>query len=328
MWQKIVAHLSPIAYRLLIVSICCTIGSCKTEHSIPGPENILFLGNSITYGGRYVDYIETAFILQAQNHEVGIIDLGLSSETVSGLSETDHPFPRPSLEDRLTACLDSIQPDQVVACYGMNCGIYHPFDGSRFSAFQEGIQLLVDQTQSRGIKLTLLTPPPFAARLRDSFPEPNSLGYSYRFPYVQYDAVLGSYADWMLGFAANNDIEVVDIRTPLEEHMDLAYSSKDIIHPNSLGHALIAESLLETWNRSVFPQVLTFGNDLTAEDSTWQAVEEIVRKQRESYDRALLNHIGHQHPGILKQAVLPLGDAFQEYQNWEGKLETLMEQIY
>ena len=37
--------------------------------------------------------------------EVGIdiVNLGLGSETVSGLSEPDHPYPRPDLHERIDA---------------------------------------------------------------------------------------------------------------------------------------------------------------------------------------------------------------------------------
>ena len=286
-----------------IVMLLGILSACTGDRYEPNPENILFLGNSITYGGRYVDYIETAFILQEQAHEIGVIDLGLSSETISCLSEQDHPFPRPCVLGRLDACLDSIRPDQVVACYGMNCGIYHPLDSNRLLAFQQGIETLIESCQKRGIALTLLTPPPFAETLVQEFPTPDSLGYSYKAPFPQYDAVLRRYADWILGLNETTDVQVVDIRTPLLDHLNQSYSERDVIHPNATGHAIIGETILDAWNRPIFPQVLDTGFDQTQQDEVWQAIEQLVKKERETYDRAMLSHIGHEHPGIGKKGA-------------------------
>ena len=308
----------------------CLLGllsSCTGDRYAPNPENILFLGNSITYGGRYVDYIETAFILQEQAHEIRVMDLGLSSETVSCLSELDHPFPRPCVLGRLEASLDSIHPDQLVACYGMNCGIYHPLDSGRFAAFQQGIETLIQSCQKRGISLTLLTPPPFAGTLVEEFPAPDSLGYSYKAPFPQYDAVLRSYADWILGLEGTAGVQVVDIRTPLLDHLDQSYTERDVIHPNATGHAIIAESILDTWYRPIFPQILDTGFDQTQEDEVWQSVEQRVRKEREIYDRAMLSHIGHDHPGIGKKA-LPLAEATEELGRLEKELEEHLKEVF
>lgn len=307
----------------LLVVLC----SCSEDRYAPNPENILFLGNSITYGGRYVDYIETAFILQEQGHEIRVMDLGLSSETLSCLSEEDHPFPRPCVLGRLEACLDSIRPDQVVACYGMNCGIYHPLDSGRFSAFRQGIETLVQSCRQRGISLTLLTPPPFASTLVQEFPTPDSLGYSYKAPYPQYDAVLRSYADWMLGLEETAQFQVIDIRTPLLDHLNRSYTAKDVIHPNATGHALIAETILDAWNRPIFPHILDTGFDQTQEDEVWQSVEQFVRRERETYDRAMLSHIGHDHPGIGKKA-LPLAEATEELGQLEKELGEHLKEIF
>ena len=60
-----------------------------------------------------------------------VIDMALPSETVSGLSENGHAggkFPRPDLLERLDQVLRISRPDVVIACYGMNCGIYQPFN--------------------------------------------------------------------------------------------------------------------------------------------------------------------------------------------------------
>ena len=89
----------------------------------------MFFGDSITQNGLYVSLIEYA--LKKANPEVDydIISIGLSSETVSCLSEEDHPFPRPCLKDRIDRALKEVQPDIIVANYGMNDGIYHPPSG-------------------------------------------------------------------------------------------------------------------------------------------------------------------------------------------------------
>ena len=83
----------------------------------PLPDNakrILFLGNSITYSGQYVSYIEAYLTLRYPEKQLEFINVGLPSETVSGLSEPDHAggaFPRPDLHERLARVLANIKPD-------------------------------------------------------------------------------------------------------------------------------------------------------------------------------------------------------------------------
>ncbi|MEI2725571.1 MAG: hypothetical protein V9H26_19255 [Verrucomicrobiota bacterium] len=47
-------------------------------------------------------------------------------------------FPRPDLHERLGRVLEKTKPDQVVACYGMNDGIYLPFSEERFAEVSSG----------------------------------------------------------------------------------------------------------------------------------------------------------------------------------------------
>ena len=72
--------------------------------AVDAAGRVLFIGDSITFGGAYVDFIETVIHTRAPDWRGEIIDLGLSSETVSGLSEAGHAggkFPRPDLRERL-----------------------------------------------------------------------------------------------------------------------------------------------------------------------------------------------------------------------------------
>ena len=99
---------------------------CRRFRPLPGQDRSL-LGDSITHSGHYISFIETRLRQDNDNRIPEIINLGLPSETCSGLSEPDHPFPRPTVHERLDRALTKIKPDLVFACYGMNDGIYYPF---------------------------------------------------------------------------------------------------------------------------------------------------------------------------------------------------------
>jgi len=130
----------------------------------PAAGRIVFLGDSITQSGRYIEIIEAAHIAQFPNSHNVIIPLGLASETVSGLSEPGHAggkFPRPDLHERLDRVLEKAKPDLVIACYGMNDGIYHPLSRERTRAFQDGMRRLHDKVTKTGARINHLTPPVF-----------------------------------------------------------------------------------------------------------------------------------------------------------------------
>ncbi len=162
----------------------------------PEEGRILFLGDSITQDGRYVSLIE--YELFKRGGDVELISIGLSSETVSGLTEEGHPYPRPCLHDRLPRALEKIRPQIVFACYGMNDGIYHPFDEERFEAFRQGVVKLIDVVRAAGAQLVLLTPPlfdvqPIAAKAVCIDAE----RFGYSSPFEDYNEVLAAYAAWM-----------------------------------------------------------------------------------------------------------------------------------
>ena len=150
-------------------------------------KRIVFLGDSITYAGQYVTYFDAWLLTQELKNPPIVIDGGLPSETVSGLSEEGHAggkFPRPDLAERLTRVLAVTQPDLVFACYGINCGIYQAFDDQRFRRYQQGIENLKKQVEAEGATLVLVTPPCYDDH-RAKKP-------------VMYDLVMDRYANWLL----------------------------------------------------------------------------------------------------------------------------------
>jgi len=211
------------------------------------PTVILFLGDSITADGRYIRMVEKE--LRARGETIHLIARGVPSETVSGLSEKGHPGPRPCLHDRLDAVLEKTKPDRVVACYGMNDGIYHPFAEERFAAYRAGIGKLRDRVAEAGISIWLLTPPPFDAySFTGTVLKQDATDFSYLTPYRGYDDVLRQYAEWLL--QSDPASGTVDLRTPMMEairqarRLDPHYSSGDGIHPDKAGHVVMAAALL------------------------------------------------------------------------------------
>src|SRR5690606_6092408 len=138
----------------------------------------------------YIAWIETQLRLQGVEALPELLNLGLSSETCTGLSEPDHPFPRPDVHERLDRALAKVKPDLVVACYGINDGIYYPPSPDRFPAYQDGINRLIDKVHAAGAKLILMTPPPFdplPMRAAGKLLPAGAEKYSYLAIYENYD---------------------------------------------------------------------------------------------------------------------------------------------
>lgn len=97
---------------------------------IRSAPRIVVLGDSITYSGEWVDFLEAGIRQIYPGSHPEILNLGLPSETASGLSEEGHAggaFPRPDVHERLARVLSRLKPDLILACYGMNDGIYFPW---------------------------------------------------------------------------------------------------------------------------------------------------------------------------------------------------------
>jgi lysophospholipase L1-like esterase len=215
-------------------------------------KKIVILGDSITNAGAYVSYIE--YYLQKSNPEAkyDIISVGLSSETASGLSEKDHPFPRPCVHTRLDNILKATNPDIISACYGMNDGIYHPQSPERMQAYKDGVLKLVEKSMASGVTHVILnTPPPFDPQpVAKKLLKSEAGNFSYKKPYYKYDSVLQDYSKWIMTLQMKN-VTSVDFNTVLTDYLiskrktDANFKfSRDGIHPSSMGHLMMAHTSL------------------------------------------------------------------------------------
>ncbi|MCA1964870.1 MAG: GDSL-type esterase/lipase family protein [Prosthecobacter sp.] len=278
------------------------------QAALPPETRIVFLGDSITQAGTYVEYIDAALIAQHPDAQKQIIPLGLSSETVSGLSEEGHAggkFPRPDLHERLDRVLEKAKPELVLACYGMNDGIYLPLSPERLRAYQDGMRKLHDKVVAAGARIIHLTPPVF-----DPLPIAHKVAPAEKVdadhPYQGYNEVLDAYSEWLLSMKKQG-WEVLDIHGPFNAALaekrkaDPQFTySRDGVHPGPEGHLLMAGAVLNAWSLKVRP-------DGTPDHVNGAAILAAVKKKHALLRPAWLSHVGHKRPGT--PAGLPLPEA-------------------
>jgi lysophospholipase L1-like esterase len=238
------------------------------------------------------------------------LDLGLPSETVSGLTEPGHAggqFPRPDLHERLDRVLSMTKPDLVVVCYGMNDGIYHPFSDERFKRFQEGMRFVRSRAEAIGAKVLHLTPPVFDPLPIIERTLPAGLA-EYRQPYQGYDEVLDRYSEWLLGQKAQG-WDVVDLHGPLKRFLADERKSNpefrladDGVHMNPTGHWIVARELLAHWGVPAVDLAAKNGVEAIAALPRGTEVLKLVRKRQGIMKDAWLTATGHTRPG-MKQGV-------------------------
>ena len=258
---------------------------------------VLFLGNSITYAGSYVTDIEACYTIWHPSQNIQFINLGLPSETVSGLSEPGHAdgrFPRPDLHERLHRVLKEIKPTIIFACYGMNDGIYMPFNEERFQRYKNGMTWLHDTLVKTGARIIILTPP--------VYDEMRGLAKGY-------SNVLDKYADWLLSQRKTAKWEVADIHYPMKKYLtahrkvDAAFGvdgfalANDGIHPGEAGHWLMAKQVLIYLGEKYAAKYADVKTAMENHKNGGEILKLVTERQNFMKD-AWLTATGHTRPGM------------------------------
>lgn len=269
---------------------------------LDGAKRVVFLGDSITAAGRYVAIVEAWLVATKKEAAPRVLDLGLPSETVSGLSEEGHAggkFPRPDLAERLERVLNLTKPDLVIACYGINCGIYEPFDKERFERYQQGMTKLKAAVEGKGAKLIVVTPPCY-----DDQRAPKAFSYN---------EVLDRYSDWLVDQRKQGWC-VIDLHGPMSAELrkrraaDLQFTFQpDGVHPNDEGHWFVAQEVIRG-----------FGDERAAQASDpilflkriggSTELLPLVQKRVEILRNAYVNAAGHKRPGLTAKMTVPEAD--------------------
>lgn len=281
---------------------------------LQGVHRIIFLGDSITYAGGYVDDMAAYYVTRFPEQHFEFINMGLSSETVSGLSEPGHAggkFSRPDLHERLARVLEKTKPDLAFVCYGMNDGIYQPLDDARLKAFEDGMKSVHEQIATNGVKIIHLTPPVFdPAPIREKLSTNGVAGVGH--PYAGYNQVLDHFSDWLMSQRAAG-WEVADLHGPMnrwlteQRRRDPNFNyTKDGVHPDAKGHWVMAKQILlylgaKDVENAGSPAAMVAGNPQGEE------ILKLVQQQERVLRDAWLNFCGFKRPGV--QTGLPVPEA-------------------
>ncbi len=310
---------------ILLTTICAL--HAVAQSPLLTAKRILFLGDSITYDGKYVAHVETELRLRDPQRAFTVVCCGLPSETVSGLSEAGHAngsFPRPDLHERLDRVLTAIKPDLVVACYGMNDGIYLPLADERKQAFQLGMQKLRDAVLKLPAQMIHLSPAafdpvPISARVAEA----DRVDAAH--PFKDYDDVLNNYAQWLQsqqGWSVIDTHAAMNQYTRTQRAEDPKFTlSPDGVHPNATGHIVLAKAVIQSLGAN--EQALqAIEQEIKDNNSKRTKLFTLVYQRQRLLGDAWLTHTGHKRP---MKPGLPLEEALTKADEIDQRIQMMLQ---
>lgn len=242
----------------------CLAAPAPPAFALHDGDTVVFYGASIVEQRLFGRDIETFTQTRLPRMHVRFINSGWSGDSVSGGGGGP-------IDLRLTRDVVNYKPTVVTVLLGTNDGGYKPYDEARFQAYARGITHIVD-TLTRAlphVRLTLMTPSFFdyGARARPARPATVD-GYNFSNPAPDYNQTLVRYGDFVKKLGAERHLTVVDENAPLAaateagRRADAGFAlSPDGVHPNELGHLIMAAALLTAWHAPLMPSVwLSPGN--------------------------------------------------------------------
>jgi len=290
----------------LTLTVCLALAAplpAQGVDSLAG-KRVVVLGDSNTQAGGYVSFMSYYLDKLHPDKSFDVIGLGLASETLSGLSEDGHAggkFPRPCLFERLGRVLEMAKPEVVVACYGINDGIYQPLDTERFVAFQKGVAKLIDRCKEGGVKRVFLVTPP----IYDHTPKTGE---------TDYDAVMAAYAKWLTELKVDG-VTVIDLHTAMRtaRHARTEPFAKDKVHYGDDGHLLVARTILTPFGVKV--------PDDTAATIKADPLFKLVDQKRALRSAAWMKHVGYTREKAVEPQ--PLGTTEADAAKLQERIDAL-----
>ena len=217
-----------VKYQIFLCAVCCMFSSFAIT-PFKNNEKVVFLGDSITHGGDYLYWTQVMYQLRNPGKKLRLENAGISGDSAGGgLGRLQYDV------------LDK-KPDRVFIMFGMNdinLTLYAKggtkLDAKRLKplkSYERYMNLLCDRLKKAGVPVVLMTPTPYNQ-------------YGKNNPSTYNEVGLGTAGKIVRKTAKEKGLQVVEFYDPMTEIIKKQpkYSPMrtDKVHPNSLGHLLMA----------------------------------------------------------------------------------------
>ena len=243
--------MSELRYRISLLLYLAAFGVilfCRTANAQPGAtfqlrdgDQVVFYGDSITAQRLYTAYVEDFLLTRYPGMDVEFFNAGVPGDTVYGGYTGD-------TATRLKRDVYPHNPTVVTVMLGMNDPGYVPFDQHIFEVYKTGYTSLIDQLTASlpAARLTLIVPTPY-----------DEITHGTEFPGLQ--ATVDRYGQFVAEYGKQTHRPVADFYLPLFDLLRRAKTDNpsfasiiipDRIHPDDMGHWVMAEELMRRWGAS------------------------------------------------------------------------------
>lgn len=198
---------------------------------LPLNTRLAIIGDSITEQKLYSKFIETYLLACAGRKDIECWQFGVSGEMAIGIVS------------RADIDLNLFNPTVATLCYGMNDGMYQPYNPSIGTNFENSMRRVLEKLPSLGVRQVVVGSPGVV----DSH-------FFQRFPAAEYNNTLGQLAKVCQKLAREFKQPFADVHTPMLEAMSVAkkalgdiydVAGEDGVHPGPNGHVLMAQAFLK-----------------------------------------------------------------------------------
>ena len=196
----------------------------------------------------------------------------------------------------------------------MNCGIYEPFDETRFAKYREGMTKLKATVEKAGAKFIAITPPFYDAQ--------KHRGKEF------YDGVLAKYAEWLNERARQDGWQVIDLHTSMANEVAVRRKTEpgftfanDGVHPNKEGHWFIARQLI-AWFGDAEAAAATDAAQMLQKKKAPEKIHALIAQRSSTLRDAYVAKAGHKRPGVAKG--LPIEEADRKASELTEQIQKLM----
>jgi len=203
----------------------------ETNALLPANSRLAIIGDSITEQKLYSKFIETYLLACAGRPDIACFQFGWSGEMAVGLAA------------RLETDLSVFQPNVATLFYGMNDGLYQPYNPTIGKDFEAGMRKVLGKLGILGVRRVFVGSPGVVDTRRFQ-----------GIPPAEYNANLGRLGEIDRKLAAEYKHTFVDVHQPMlaamkrakkERGEDFEVAGYDGVHPGPNGHLLMAHAFLK-----------------------------------------------------------------------------------